>query len=341
MAQFNAENERLKRQYLGWLKDADGKDEKTLDIFAASLRDFEMALGCKPFKAFRRDWARRYKIHLEKARHHRTGKPLSLTTRDARLRHVKAFFKWLASQPGYKSRISFTDVEYFNNNTKDARAAHAQRPTIYPSMEQCAHAFRLMPDRTTLERRGKAIFAFLMLTSPRDGATASLRLCDVDLVEDVVCWDARFVDTNNSKTSETWFLPVDQMYLECLERWVTLLREDLLFGPTDALFPKPSRDLKDGRFCFQTLSRDPYPNGQKINSIVKAAFRTAGLHPFHAHSLRKTLTLYGDGLCTTREAFKAWSQNISHENAATTINSYLPVSRERQRDIIRELRKKW
>lgn len=64
---------------------------------------------------------------------------------------------------------------------------------------------------------------------------------------------------------------------------------------------------------------------------------TAGLHQNTAHSFRKTLVIYGDSICTTREAFKAWSQNIGHEHAATTIGFYLPFSRERQRDLIREM----
>ena len=39
----------------------------------------------------------------------------------------------------------------------------------------------------------------------------------------------------------------------------------------------------------------------------------------------------------TPEAFKAWSMNLGHENVATTLNSYLPVTTERQMQIIRDL----
>lgn len=56
------------------------------------------------------------------------------------------------------------------------------------------------------------------------------------------------------------------------------------------------------------------------------------------HSFRHMLALHGDKVCPTREAFKAWSQNLSHENAATTISSYIPVSQERQRDILSGMR---
>ena len=123
MRKLNEQNERVKRDYLAFLKQAEGNDEATLDKVAASLLTFEEALGFKPFKAFHRDWAETFKSHLERRKSLRTGKPLGLSTRDGILRDVRGFFKWLASQRGFKSRVSFADVRYFNNNAKDARAA--------------------------------------------------------------------------------------------------------------------------------------------------------------------------------------------------------------------------
>lgn len=34
------------------------------------------------------------------------------------------------------------------------------------------------------------------------------------------------------------------------------------------------------------------------------------------------------------EEWKAWSMNLEHENMTTTFNSYLPVSQERQMELI-------
>lgn len=337
MADFNAENERTKRRYLDWLRDADGKDEKTLDQVASSLHDFEMALGCKPFKAFHRDWGRRYKRHLEKARHHRTKAPLSLATRDARLRHVKAFFKWLAYQPGFKSRISSTDVEYFNNNAKDARAAHAQRPKRFPSLEQCAHAFRLMPEETPLQRRDKAMFALWVMTGARASALATLRIKHVDLIQELVFQDGREVKTKASKTFETWFFPVDPMYLTHLSNWVEELTRKLLFGPGDALFPKQSVGWTTGKFASEGFEREPYSSGQIVGKVIGGAFRAAGLHTFNPHAIRTTLNMFGDRICQTMEQRKAWSQNLGHESLSVSVNAYMPVGRERQGELIRGL----
>ncbi len=340
MRKFNAQNERIKRAYLIFLREAEGQDETSLDKVAAALLDFEVSIGFKPFKSFHRDWATRYKRHLECRRNARTGKPLGVTTRDATLRLVKGFIKWLATQPGYKSRITYSDAAYFNNNARDARAAHSPRPAQYPSLEQCAHAFRRMPDGDDVERRDKAIFAFLMLTGARDGATASLRLGHIDLVEAKVFQDGREVRTKNGKTIETWFFPVEPMYRECFEAWVQYLRTERLHGPADALFPKVEIRVRNGRFASAGLSREPYSNGQKINAAVKAAFRAANLHPFTAHSFRKTLAKYGDRVCGSLEEMKAWSRNLGHEHLATTVNSYIPVTRERQRELLERMRSK-
>jgi len=47
MRKFNEQNERIKRQYLTFLKEAKGQDEASLDKVAAALLDFEEALGFK------------------------------------------------------------------------------------------------------------------------------------------------------------------------------------------------------------------------------------------------------------------------------------------------------
>lgn len=64
MRKINEQNERVKRDYLDWLTDAEGRDTATLDKVAASLVMFEETLGFKPFKAFHRDWAATFKAHM-------------------------------------------------------------------------------------------------------------------------------------------------------------------------------------------------------------------------------------------------------------------------------------
>jgi hypothetical protein len=41
-----------------------------------------------------------------------------------------------------------------------------------------------------------------------------------------------------------------------------------------------------------------------------------------------------DTVCTSADQFKAWSMNLGHEKLATSINSYRPVTEQRQPEII-------
>jgi hypothetical protein len=45
----------------------------------------------------------------------------------------------------------------------------------------------------------------------------------------------------------------------------------------------------------------------------------------------------GGQICKSPEEYKAWSQNLGHENVLTTFSSYGDVARPRQAEILRAL----
>jgi integrase len=336
MRKYNAENERLKRRYEQYLREAKGQDDKSIDKMRAALVKFEESTKYKPFKAFRVDQARQFKDALSRAKTVQ-GKPLALTTVDATLRLVKGFSHWLAGQQGFKKVVTYSEVEYFNNNRNDARAAHAQRTVQYPSTKAAHHAFQAMSDRTELEQRDKAMFAFLVITGARIGAVSSLRLKHINLVDGYVFQDGREVRTKAGKTITTWFFPMHPDYLACFTNWVNFLRDEKMFGSEDALFPRPERRLVNGKFAFDIVSRDIYANGSIVNEVFKAAFAQVQMHPYGAHSIRKTLVQEMNDRDLTLAEQKAWSQNLGHANFATTVSSYLPVSDQQQGAFIKGL----
>ena len=95
-------------------------------------------------------------------------------------------------------------------------------------MNLLQHTFDTMPNETVIQRRDKALFAFLVLTGARIQAVASLHLKRIDLVEGCVYQDARDVQTKGAKTFQTYFLPVGDDYLTCFSEWVDYLRDALL-----------------------------------------------------------------------------------------------------------------
>lgn len=114
MSKRNAANERIKRRYLVFLKDAKGRDEASIDAAAKAIARFEQHAKYRDFKAFHFEQARSFKTHLISGRNARTGEPLSASTVQSTLAALKAFFIWLAQQPGYASRIKFADADYFS-----------------------------------------------------------------------------------------------------------------------------------------------------------------------------------------------------------------------------------
>jgi integrase len=125
----------------------------------------------------------------------RTKDRLSKATLYATLNALKRFFIWLAGQPGYKSRVSYSDAEYFNLSVKETRVAKARREERAPTLEQIRHLICMMPANTELECRDRALVAFTILTGARDRATASIKLKHVDLDQGRIIQDARQVST--------------------------------------------------------------------------------------------------------------------------------------------------
>lgn len=337
MAKHNPANARIKREYFTYLKEAQRRDESSIDAVAKALARFDEANGHKDFKTFHRAQAVAFKNKLDKQLAVRTGKPLSRATVNSTLSALRAFFVWLAGQPGYKSRLSYSDADYFNLSEKEVRIAKAVRPKLFPSLEQVHHVISTMPTGNDIELRNRALVAFALLTGARDGALASFRLKHVDLVQRRVDQDARDVRTKASKTFSTWFFPVGGDALPIVQDWCHYLRTVLLWGNEDPLFPRTQTGLdENGEFAPVGLRRgDCWRGTGPIREIYRKAFESAGLPYFNPHSFRDTLVQHGEQTCSTIEEFKAWSQNLGHERVMTTLTSYGTVAPHRQAELIR------
>lgn len=339
MRKHHPKNERIKRRYLVWLEDAKRLSPHSVDQTAAAIAAFEASTNYKDFAAFHIEQARRFKRELSEATNPDTGKPLAKATIHSRLMAVKTFYQWLAREPGYRSRLNYSDAEYFNPSANDSRIATTRREGPTPDLAQIHHVLDTMPAETAIEKRDRAVIAFAILTGARDDAIASLSLRHVDLGERVVHQDARDVRTKFRKSFPTWFFPVGGQVETIVRDWIGFLKSELHFGPDDPLFPKTQVGLnREGRFAASGLERAHWKNADAIRRIFRKAFSSAGLPSFHPHSFRKTLARLGEKLCGPPEEFKAWSQNVGHEDVMTTFRSYGAVPAYRQGAIMEMLR---
>lgn len=340
MKKHHPKNERIKRRYFDYLKEAKRMDTSSVDMAAAAIASFESFSNYRDFAKFHIELAKGFKAQLAKTLNEKTGKPLAKSTIYSRLMALKAFVFWLAGEPGYKSRISYADADYFNPSANDSRIATARREKRVPTIEQIKLVLSKMPTDSDIEKRDRVIIAFTLLTGARDNAVASFKLKHVDLIARNVFQDAREVRTKNRKSFTTDFFPVGEDVETIVRDWKGYLEEQLLFGPDDPIFPATKVALNNsGLFGAAGLSREHWKNAAAIRRIFKTAFEAAGLPYANPHSFRDTLSQFGEIRCQTPETFKAWSQSLGHEKVLTTFTSYGAVATRRQAEIFSELRK--
>ena len=64
---------------------------------------------------------------------------------------LKDFLRWLVCQPGYKSRINATDIDYLNMAAKEVSTAKAGKLREYPTIEQIRKVIFSMPTDTVIQ----------------------------------------------------------------------------------------------------------------------------------------------------------------------------------------------
>lgn len=338
MAKHNEANERLKRDFFAYLKEAQRYDEQSVDAVAKAISRFEEYTKRRDFKLFRREQAIAFKRHLSELPNRKGTGKLSKSTTVSTLKALRAFFIWLAGQPGFKSRFTYSEADYFNPSEHDLQIALARRPRPTPSLALIMTALRAMPSHTIVARRDRALMSFILLTGCRDRAAVSVKLKHVSLQDRCVHLDAREVKTKFAKTITTFFFPVGEEPLAHLVDWIGELVSDHEWKPDDPLFPATRVAPRDDElFGAAGIERRHWSNADPVRRIFKEAFARAKL-PFHQpHSFRNTLTRLGQERCKTAEQFKAWSQNFGHEHVMTTLVSYGQVEEYRQGEIIKAL----
>ena len=176
-------------------------------------------------------------------------------------------------------------------------------------------------------------------TGARDGAIASLKLKHVDIDQSRIDQDARQVTTKFSKSFTTEFFPVGSEVEQIVREWFHYLRQEKLWGLDDPLFPATKIVVGDTcHFEVSGLDGKHWSSAGPIRAILRDAIAAAGVPYFNPHSFRKTLVLLGARLCKSPKEYKAWSQNLGHENVLTTFSSYGDVAEHRQAEIIRSFR---
>ncbi len=330
----NPKNDRVKREYLIWLKDAKQRSNATVEQARHAIDRLEIYTGYKDFGTYNKEQGRAFKQALLETKAQRSGKPISISTAHHTLQAIKEFLTWLQGKQEYRSRIKLSDIQFLNLTTGEERQAYATGIKKYASLAEYQKAILAMPAVTDTERRDQALIALMLLTCMRDSAAISIKLKHISIDKKHVFQDPRQVKTKFRKTIHTTFYPVGEDIEAIISNWVNFLVLEKKFTPEDPLFPKTINGHdQNNNFVAAGLSREHWSNATPVRHIFRAAFERIGLPYVNPHSIRNTLTQLAYQLNLTPEQFKAWSQNMGHDNPQTTYG-YGQVSVERQVEIM-------
>jgi site-specific recombinase XerD len=334
----NSKNEKLKRRFCRWLKEAEGLSDATIDGIRKAIYLYEDFTDHEDFSSYSQTKGIGMKRWLEKKTHR--GKPMSIRTIYGHLRHLRRFFTWLACQPGYKSKIDLTSVSYLSLDKKKVREATSRRPVKFPSLEYVKSLVASIEVKTELDQRDRALIAFLLLSGARDGAVASLPLRAFDQSSMRIHQDPELgVNTKFGKRIESVLLPFDDQLVKCVLDWARYLVEVKLFGQSDPLFPRSKVEQAEGGFSFVCTQVEPvfWAGASAIRGIMIKRAKAAGLEYYHPHTFRHAAIHLATRHRRSAQEIKALSQNFGHENVDTTLSSYGTLDQHAVTDIVEQI----
>ncbi|SER94298.1 Site-specific recombinase XerD [Tranquillimonas rosea] len=315
-----------------WQAYAGRYSPKTVQAHLVSIRDFEAFLDGMTFSKMTPRLAGKYRDHLvgllAQPKEHGG---LSNSTVRHRVSHLRAFFEWLRGQEGYR-RLSSSIPDYFVLPRCAAAPQTKERHKQYPSMDEAWCMVELMPQKTVIQRRDRAMVAFAFVSGFRASALSALRFDHVDFEGLSVEQDARDVPAKNGKTYRANWFPRTEQFQGVFLSWVQELKA-LGFQPRDALFP-------DGK---NVAARDPdAPPVEPLASSkpLQDAFAKASERigkAYTPHSVRHTLKALGARMCRSHEQRKAWSMNLGHSDEQITEKHYAKMSQSRSSEIMEAL----
>jgi integrase/recombinase XerD len=323
MSRVSAKNERTKRAFFRYLKNADGCCESTINSIENAILLWQEFSKDEDFAFYNADKAIDFKKWLLKRE--TRGRPMALVTYHAYLRHLRKFFGWLVREPGYRSKIKPNTVDYLKVTEKEERMATQSEPRNYPSLEYVRELVDSIVIRNEIDQRDQALISFALLSGMRDHAIASLPLGCFDEEQRLIVQNPlRGVKTKFSKLIPTTLFTFDEKMFAIVINWVKYLKANG-FGSQDPMFPRAKTDQGRNNLSFESATEveAAYWSGTgRIREIFKRRSEGAGLPYFPPHTFRHLAINLAFKACKNGEEIKAISQNFGHEHIATTLCTY-------------------
>lgn len=338
-------NEMAKRRYFAYLKNSQGFSNLSIVNIEKSLWLWQEFTEQSDFKGFHQQRAIGFKEWLKnKKKHNSLQKNVSLSFCYDMLRYLRAFFEWLATQPGYKSKIRIEDIGYLGLTKQENRLATLPSAKKLPSLEEVRQTIEAIQPLTEVDRRDKALLSLAFLTGARVSALASLPLQSFDKERLTVDQNPKFaVKTKFSKRIVSALIPFSYREpLDYFTDWIDYLDETKKFLPTQPIFPATKKENgQEILGYYSTGEVEPifWKSTSSVRKIFEKRFKDAGLPYYHPHTFRHLLVKEISKIPLTEEQKKAISQNLGHEDVGTTFGSYGygAIGEDRQIELVRAI----
>lgn len=328
---MNSNNLYLRFEYQTHLREAEGRDPKTIDLALAAIVEFDEVIGQRDYLKLRSEDSVRYKewllVRLSKA----DGTPLAKTTILHRLAFVRCYLAWVKTRKGF-SAIDGDAIEFLTPSRRLELNARQRKSREGPNPQVVTDLVISMPSESFTERRDRAVIALMYLTGARDGVVPDLRLRHIDITGGILDQNGDEVATKFGKHMATFFFPVDHRVRTMVIEWVLELKSSN-WDPEWPLFPaSPNPISRVGQGELNTPQA--WNTAGPIRRILSKACRAAGIPRFTPHHIRKSIMQLALAKGVHPKALKAWSQNLGHERVETSDINYGTLPHEEVRALL-------
>jgi integrase len=338
MNKTNVKNILVIRGYRRWLLEAKGLNEKSVVKMERAIHLYQDFTEDEDFNRFNSDRAVNFKSFLKQKKYR--GKAMAPNSYRTYLIHLRSFFTWLCTQPGYKSRIKIDSLEYLTVSKKESRLAVQKTIKNFPMLEYIKEIADSVDITTEVGLRNRALISFTFLTGMRDGAIISLPIMSINEDGLYVIQNPMYgVKTKFGKTIYSKIFKFDPDLIRYFLDWLKHLKKKG-FSNNDPLFPRSKLKKEGNNLSFQEATEvEPvyWESTASLRKIFKDQCELINKEYYSPHKYRDSAIYYALKSARTGEEIKAVSQNSGHENVAMTMTVYAQLTPEHQLQVLDEL----
>ena len=325
MTKTSYQNEEVKRGFFEQLKGARGFAKSSVRVHADGIAQWEVFTKNEDFSSYNKTKAVAFTEWLgSRPAKTKSGK-IALVTQSNYLRRVKKFFEWLADQPGYKSKVLKSEVDFLRLSKKDAQIARSGTTKKMPTFEDVRKIIEGIDGKTEIDMRDRALISLALITGARISAIISLKMKSFDkLTKQLDQNPGDGVKTKNSKKILTTFFPIGWDEPEGhFMTWYEYL-ESKGFESDDPIFPATVNSFTEAKHGYskEDVGKGFWADAGAARKIFEKRCKHVNLHYSHPHSFRHLIVNILSKRRLTEEEKRAISMNLGHSNVGTTFGSY-------------------